>query len=422
MIDAADALHGDFERVGGDLGEHRLEPLPDRGRADMNREHAVGLEHQPRAFLRPGGTALDEAAEPEPVIASIDQLALQLFLFAPADLGQAAFERDLIVTAIERVLAFVGGDGGDAVRHLGLGHEIAPSQLDSVDAQIGRRHVDEPLAKKVGLEAARPPIGPDRGLVGQLQRHVDVDVGNTVGPGHELCDVAGADGAVGAHVGTDVRIGVAAQRQDGAVAGTGDLDVAFLLARMIDGHQLLAPVLDPLYRSPHMTGRERDEKILRIELAARPEAAADIVLHHVDRVLGETQLLGQRAAVEEQHLGGAMDGEPPARRIPLGQEAARLHRQRHMPLHPELLATRIGGLPAGGGGIAQHRVELDREVAAGFLEQKRVVACRGVPVRHRRQLLDRDLDRLQGVLGDAPGSPPVPAPAPRPHSGPWHGP
>jgi hypothetical protein len=95
-----------------------------------------------------------------------------------------------------------------------------------------------------------------------------------------------------------------------------------------------------------------------------------------------------------------VDGEPPARRIPLRQQAARFHRQRHVPLHPEALAARIGGIPAGRGGIAQHGVKLDREIAAGFLEQERFVLRGGVPVRHRRQLLDVDLDRLQGVLGE----------------------
>ena len=147
-----------------------------------------------------------------------------------------------------------------------------------------RGHVDQPLAEEIGLEAARPAIGADRRLVGQLQRDVDVDIRNAIGPGHELRDVARADRAVGAHIGADVDEDVAAQAEDRAVARAGDLDVAFRLARMVDRHQMLAAVLDPFHRAADLARRERNQEILRIELAARAEAAADIVLDDLDLV------------------------------------------------------------------------------------------------------------------------------------------
>jgi hypothetical protein len=84
----------------------------------------------------------------------------------------------------------------------------------------------------------------------------------------------------------------------------------------------------------------------------------------------------------------------------LRQEAARLHRHGHVPLHPEVLAPRIGSVAAGRGGVAQDGMELDRQVAARFLEQQRLILRRCVPVGHRRQRLDDDVDRLQGVLGE----------------------
>ena len=119
-----------------------------------------------------------------------------------------------------------------------------------------------------------------------------------------------------------------------------------------------------------MAGRERNEEILRIELAARAETAADVVLDHVDRVLGKPHLLRQRAAVEEQHLGAAIDGEPPARGIPFGQEPARLHRQRHVPLHAEALAPDVRSILEGRSRVAAYRPELDRKVGAFVLEQQ----------------------------------------------------
>ena len=160
-------------------------------------------------------------------------------------------------------------------------------------------------------------------LLVRQERNVDIDVRNAIGPRHELRDVARTDGAVGAHIGAHVDEGMAAQAEDRAVALAGDLDVACRLARMVDRHQMLAAVLGPFHRPADMTRGERNEEILRIKLAARAEAAADVVLHHVDGVFGEAHLLGQDAAVEEQHLGGARDREPCRAPRPIRRAAPR---------------------------------------------------------------------------------------------------
>ena len=111
--------------------------------------------------------------------------------------------------------------------------------------------------------------------------------------------------AVGAHVGADVGVRLSAQAQDGAVALARDLQRAGDVARVIGGDQVLAPVLDPFHRAAGVAGGERDEEILRVELAAHAEPAADVVLHHADRAFGETELCGKDATVGERHLGGA---------------------------------------------------------------------------------------------------------------------
>jgi hypothetical protein len=59
----------------------------------------------------------------------------------------------------------------------------------------------------------------------------------------------------------------------------------FDLARVVGRHQVLAPVLDPFDGTADMTGCERDQKVLRVELAAHAEAAADVGLDHVDGAL-----------------------------------------------------------------------------------------------------------------------------------------
>ena len=64
------------------------------------------------------------------------------------------------------------------------------------------------------------------------------------------------------------------------------LEVAFGLARMSDRHEVLAPVLDPFDRMVEFARGEGDQEILGIELAARAEAAANVVFDIVDRPSG----------------------------------------------------------------------------------------------------------------------------------------
>ena len=306
----------------------------------------------------------------------------------------------MIVTAVELVLALVGGDGGDGIWHRLVRDQVAAAQVDPIDAEVARHDVEEPLAEEIRLEAAGPAVGADRRLVGQQQRNVDVDILDAIRPGHELRDIARAHRPVGAHVGADVDIGMPAQAEDGAVARAGDLHVALRLARMVHGHEMLAPVFRPFHRTSAVARRERDEKILRIEFAARSEPAADVVLDQLDRAFGQGHLPGERAAVEEQHLGGAGERELPARGVPFRQQPARLHGQRHVTLGAKALAPDIGRMLERGRGISAHCPELDREIVALVLEQERRAACGHAAVGDRGKRLDVDLDQSQRILGN----------------------
>ena len=64
--------------------------------------------------------------------------------------------------------------------------QIAPPEFDPVDAKLARRDVEQPLAKEIRLEAARPAIGAGRRLVGQQQIDLEVDVRDAVRPGQHL--------------------------------------------------------------------------------------------------------------------------------------------------------------------------------------------------------------------------------------------
>src|SRR3954454_21984239 len=132
---------------------------------------------------------------------------------------------------------------------------------------------------------------------------------------------------------------------------------------MIGGEQMLAAILDPLYRPAAEARRKRDQKVLRIEFAARAEAAADVVLHHADSAFRQAEMFCQHAPIEERDLGGAVDGQSSARRIPFRQEAARLHRDGAVALDREVLAASVCRAAESGIGIAAQTGKGEREIA-----------------------------------------------------------
>jgi hypothetical protein len=277
------------------------------------------------------------------------------------------------------------------------------AELHRIDTKVARHHVEQPFAKEVRLEPPGRPHGADRRLAGHQRLDRDGDVANAVRAGQELRRLRRHHPAVGADIGAHVAVDVAAQAEDDPVARAGDLDVAVDLARVVGRHQVLAAILDPFHRPADVAGRERNQEILGIELAAHPEAAADVGLDHVDRALRQPEHGRQHLAVEEQNLGGAENREPAVGCIPFGDQAAGLQRQPGKAVTTEALAAAVVRLGEGRIGVAERHAIAHRAVAAALLEQQRPVARRRVPVRHRRQRLDVHANRFERVFGQSLG-------------------
>src|SRR5260370_8003835 len=88
---------------------------------------------------------------------------------------------------------------------------------------------------------------------------------------------------------------------------------------MGDGHEMLAAILHPFDWASEPARRECAEEILRIKFAPRPETAADVVFHIVDRRLRQLHHGREDTAVEERRVC-----TPPPR-------AARAHPLAHAP-------------------------------------------------------------------------------------------
>src|SRR5713226_2860617 len=133
VMDAADAVHGDFQRIRGDLGEHGFDALADRRRTDENRYRSVRVDFQPRRLLGAGRAAFDETTDREAVIAAADQLALELCPIGPAELLKAAVEGEAVIAAVDLVGGLERRDGRYPVGHVGRLDEIAAPEFDTIE-------------------------------------------------------------------------------------------------------------------------------------------------------------------------------------------------------------------------------------------------------------------------------------------------
>ena len=112
-----------------------------------------------------------------------------------------------------------------------------------------------------------------------------------------------------------------------------------LFARVVDGAQVLPSVLDPLDGPLEPKRGTGDEKVLRVELPARPEAAADVGLDESDAVLGPTEHRREHPAVEVGDLGRSPYREPArtpeCSAVGCGHETPSLHGHRAVSAGPE---------------------------------------------------------------------------------------
>ncbi len=113
-------------------------------------------------------------------------------------------------------------------------------------------------------------------------------------------------------------------------------DLVQLLARVIGGDQMLAPVLDPFHRAIELFGGDADQNVLGIKLAADAEAAADMGLVNMHRTRRDAEHARQQFLIAVRHLGGAVQFENAARGVVAADGAARLQRHAGMPADGEL--------------------------------------------------------------------------------------
>ena len=144
------------------------------------------------------------------------------------------------------------------------------------------------------------------------------------------------------------------------------------------------------------------QHVLGVEAELQAEAAADVGSDDANAPLVERQALRQLLADQMRRLGGGVDLQRARAGAPMGDDAARLHRQRAHPVHMEApfdhdrgrghAALRLAGaLHVAGQQVGGQRLGV---------QHRRVGGERAERVGHVRQRLVVDVDQLQRVLGE----------------------
>ena len=189
--------------------------------------------------------------------------------------------------------------------------------------------------------------------------------------------------------------------EQSAVGRRGHLEVPYALSRLVEGQQVLAPILHPLHRAPDVDRQPGDQVVLGVELAPAAKAAAHVTLDQPDILLGHSEQLRQAAAVEMLHLGRPPQREVLALCVVLGEQRAGLHGHGAVALDPQLLFDHDVCLCEEPVNIAgAHGLLVDQVLAELRVQNRRPLGYRVQRVENRIKWLDVQLNLVGGVFCD----------------------
>ena len=242
----ADALHRDARLCADDHRERRLVALAMRRGAGHHRGTAIGV-HRHRAVLAGATTGGDlhvhrhPDAEQHSITTGAARRLLPTKLVVPRQPGHF-LERSGVRPAVVR-------DAGERVeREHVVGQQVAPPDLDGVDAQGERRMVDGALEQSRRLRPTSAAVGPHGSGVGRCHQHIELDARErirTVRHAAGACRQERAEPRIRASIAHQPH----AQPGERAVAAATQLDVLHLAPAVRERHHVLATRRHPRDRT-----------------------------------------------------------------------------------------------------------------------------------------------------------------------------
>ena len=327
-------VDGNAQRSGSDLAHNGVDALALIGDADRADDSTVRLQPDDARILqgdrraagaivaeRAGGCALDEGCDAD---AAVDALLTQaLLLLAQAGVVHAIYER--VEAALVREILELDAAGAGC-RVAVVGHDVAPTYLDRIDAEPVGGLIDQMLGDAVADRMADGAILRGRHLVlidhGGARPVVLVPVG-TAGDVEHLRGLEHA-GARILRIGAGARQHVDVERLDGAGLAHRDTPLHGVFARMDVGHERFQAVGDELDRAAELDGGGGGGQLVTVGVDLEAERAADIGRDDLHVVLGNAERVREHVLEHVRALAAGGDGElarRPGRRRPAAYAA-----------------------------------------------------------------------------------------------------
>ncbi len=285
-----DVAHVHAQGVSDDLREHREVPLALRAHACCRKHLARRLDRDPASFVWTDAGSFDVERETQAQgAACLARFGLSLWPTGVVNHREGLAQHGRVVAAVvdERRVVLVD-QAGVVGKLVGL-YQVAPAHLGAVEPKLPRHPVHQPLHDEDTVGPACPTVGAHLGLVGEHRLELAAVGGDLVWADQRGAGDDGHDQAVG-DVGAGIVEEHGAHAQNPARAVHRDLNVVNLLPLLVGGHEVLAPVLDPLDRPAQPHRGQRHQDLLGVEHHdLGPKPAAYVRRDHPHVVLGEAE-------------------------------------------------------------------------------------------------------------------------------------
>ena len=274
----------------------------------------------------------------------------------------------------------------DRGRHRGavweFGDQVAPAQVDGIDAHHRRRGVDQPFDQVVRLRLAGATIGVDRHGVGKDAMHVHEHGGNVVATAHCIAGcVGGTARSARGHRRAQVGEGCHIEREKLPVIVQRQPRAGKIVAPMRGGDEILAMAGNPFHRTAEAAGGPQHQHVFRIEAVLHPEPTADIRARDLDPFRRNPEYrLGQRLANAMHALAGQKQVEGLCRGIVLANGGAVFERGDDQPVVDQFKLDDMSRASEGrlhGGRVPL--LEAEGDIARDIVPQLRCAGCHGLP-------------------------------------------
>jgi hypothetical protein len=237
-------------------------------------------------------------------------------------------------------------------------------------------------------------------LVRENREHVELEMRDDVRPRHR-CRGDPRQHDAPRHIGAGLVDELTAHAEDPGVCIDCDFHVPVLIALLVRGQKILAPVLDPFHgpSEPHRGGS--DVHVLGIERTFGPEAAADVRRLHAHLVVADLEHFEHAALDAVRALRRHMHRQRIGERFVGGDCAAALDEKRAAAMLIDLLAEDVLRSGENAIGVADFHWKARGDVGvASCMCQRRIGFDGGATIIHGGQRLVFDFHELRCVLGN----------------------